>query len=234
MQVRQIPRPKRSDVDFGTFAEIALAAGQPHRQPCMPARATAFYCRDACCCPRMNKLTLHGVLTVCQTTCHVYWSLSLGSCRRRQRCHTIPFNCILQHGRASTLVQIAGDPVAWVHMRCAAGGVKTLCAKFLAFFLPLDDPMWPNVCTAFLCIMAQPIRYDFDSVPVQPDPNHMSIRSDLPIRRRLILLCPPESEILAPQFSRAGRFRPVSGPRTLTYRSTSHNCAEKVGSKARA
>eukprot|EP00959_Pyramimonas_sp_CCMP1952_P013038 275820-Pyramimonas_sp.AAC.1 len=30
----------------------------------MPARATAFCCRGACCCQRMKKLTLHGGLAV--------------------------------------------------------------------------------------------------------------------------------------------------------------------------
>ena len=61
-KLRRIPCPTRSYVDFGTFAEIVLAAGQPHGRPCVPARATAFCCRDARCCQRMNKLKLHGGL----------------------------------------------------------------------------------------------------------------------------------------------------------------------------
>eukprot|EP00959_Pyramimonas_sp_CCMP1952_P200190 4187018-Pyramimonas_sp.AAC.1 len=64
MRLRQIPRPKRSHVDFCSSAEVALAAGQPHCRPCMPARTTASCCRDACCCQRMDKLTLHGGLAV--------------------------------------------------------------------------------------------------------------------------------------------------------------------------
>eukprot|EP00959_Pyramimonas_sp_CCMP1952_P054450 1138604-Pyramimonas_sp.AAC.2 len=46
-------------------------------------------------------------------------------------------NYILEHGRASTLVRIAGDPVACVHMRGTVGGAKTLCVNFLCvcFFL---------------------------------------------------------------------------------------------------
>eukprot|EP00959_Pyramimonas_sp_CCMP1952_P183818 3843563-Pyramimonas_sp.AAC.1 len=41
-----------------------------------------------------------------------------------------------------------------------------------------DGAMRPDACMALSCTLVQPIRFDFGSVPMRPDPPHIPSRSD--------------------------------------------------------